>query len=65
VVATTKGSKLLVKLDERLREAEARLLAPLNEKARGTFRASLDALATRINTIDPVDNPCDLADAAQ
>jgi DNA-binding MarR family transcriptional regulator len=64
VVATTKGSKLLVKLDERLREAEARLLAPLDERARRTFRASLDALATRINTIDPVDNPCDLADAA-
>jgi DNA-binding MarR family transcriptional regulator len=65
VVATAKGSKLLVKLDERLREAEAHLLAPLDDKARKAFRAHVGALARRINTVDPVADPCDLADPAQ
>ncbi len=37
VVATDAGIKLLIALDDRLRSAEAQLLAPLDEPARETF----------------------------
>jgi DNA-binding MarR family transcriptional regulator len=62
VVATRQGTELLVTLDHRLRAAEARLLAPLDDGAREAFRAQVRLLATQINVVDPPDNPCDLAD---
>jgi DNA-binding MarR family transcriptional regulator len=62
VVATEKGVELLVTLDARLRAAEAHLLAPLDEEARHLFRAQVQSLATRLNTLDPLDNPCALAE---
>ncbi|MDQ1359786.1 MAG: hypothetical protein QOJ44_163 [Acidimicrobiaceae bacterium] len=64
VVATDKGSELLVSLDHRLREAEAHLLAPLDENERQAFRAQLGVIAARANALDPVEAPCDLADQA-
>src|ERR1700733_6395824 len=39
VVATQQGSELLATLNDRLRAAEARLLAPLDQKSRQSFRA--------------------------
>jgi len=64
VVATDKGSELLVTLDHRLREAEAHLLAPLDDDARETFRSQLRLIAASANALDPVETPCDLADQA-
>jgi DNA-binding MarR family transcriptional regulator len=64
VVATDKGTELLVTLDQRLRLAEAHLLAPLDDDAGETFRLQLRLIAARVNALDPVDSPCDLADQA-
>jgi MarR family transcriptional regulator for hemolysin len=62
VVATRHGTELLATLDHRLRAAEGRLLAPLDEGDREAFRSQLRLLATRINVLDPPDSPCELAD---
>jgi DNA-binding MarR family transcriptional regulator len=62
VVATRRGTELLETLDHRLRAAEARLLAPLDDGAREAFRSQLRLLATQINVVDPPDSPCELAD---
>jgi DNA-binding MarR family transcriptional regulator len=62
VVATEKGVELLVTLDARLRAAESHLLDPLDEAARQLFRAQVQSLATRLNALDPIDNPCALAE---
>jgi DNA-binding MarR family transcriptional regulator len=62
VVATPRGTERLVTLDDRLRTAEARLLAPLDDAAREAFRSQVRLLATQINVVDPPDSPCDLAD---
>ena len=61
VVATPHGTELLATLNDRLREAEAYVLAPLDQEARETFRAQVRALATRIDALDPLDSPCELA----
>jgi MarR family transcriptional regulator for hemolysin len=65
IVATAKGIGLLVTLEERLRAAEAHLLAPLDGDARQTFRSQVERIAARANSLDPVDSPCDLADQAE
>jgi DNA-binding MarR family transcriptional regulator len=62
IVATEHGIDLLVTLDARLREAEAHLLDPLGEESQRLFRAQLRALATRLNALDPLDSPCELAE---
>ncbi|HEX4219857.1 MAG TPA: MarR family transcriptional regulator [Acidimicrobiales bacterium] len=62
IVATALGTKLLVTLEERLRAAEAQLLAPLDADARATFRSHVQLIAARANALDPVDTPCDLAE---
>jgi len=61
VVITEQGVELLATLDERLRAAEAQLLAPLDPKARESFRAGIRLLATQVDGLDPVDNACELA----
>jgi DNA-binding MarR family transcriptional regulator len=61
VVATERGTELLATLDDRLRAAEAQLLAPLEVETGKAFRAQIQLLATRISAIDPLDSPCDLA----
>ncbi len=53
VIATELGVKELVTLDGRLRDAEAHLLASLDDEGRQSFREQLRTLATRINAIDP------------
>jgi DNA-binding MarR family transcriptional regulator len=62
IVATKKGSKLLTSLNDRLRAAEAHLLAPLGGEERDAFRAQVRLLATQLDAMDPPDSPCDLAD---
>jgi DNA-binding MarR family transcriptional regulator len=62
IVATQKGNELLTSLNERLRAAEAHLLAPLGTETRATFRAQVRLLATQLDALDPPDSPCDLAD---
>jgi DNA-binding MarR family transcriptional regulator len=62
LVSTEQGAALLLELDLRLQAAEAKLLAPLDDTSRETFRSQLRVLATRINAFDPVDNPCALAE---
>jgi DNA-binding MarR family transcriptional regulator len=62
VVATEQGTDLLATLNDRLRAAEAHLLAPLDQEARQSFRAQVRLLATRIEDLDPLDDPCELAD---
>jgi DNA-binding MarR family transcriptional regulator len=61
VVATQLGNELLATLNDRLRAAEAQLLAPLDPDTRETFRAQIRLLATRADTLDPLDTPCVLA----
>jgi len=53
IVATARGSELLATLDDRLRDAEANLLAPLDPDARKAFRAQVRLLATRIDAPRP------------
>lgn len=62
IVATDKGTELLIALDRRLQEAEAHLLVSLGEDARQSFRAQIRLIATQANALDPVVNPCELAD---
>lgn len=62
IVATEKGNELLASLNDRLRAAEAHLLAPLEAETRDTFRAQVRLLATQLDALDPPDSLCDLAD---
>jgi DNA-binding MarR family transcriptional regulator len=62
VVATQQGIELLTTLNDRLREAEAYLLAPLDQEACDSFRTQVRVLATRIDGLDPVVSPCELAE---
>jgi DNA-binding MarR family transcriptional regulator len=62
IVATKKGNELLTSLNDRLRAAEAHLLAPLGGEERDAFRAQVRLLATQLDAMDPPDSPCDLAD---
>jgi DNA-binding MarR family transcriptional regulator len=57
IVATQLGLELLATLDDRLRAAEAHLLAPLDLETRATFRAQIRLLATRAEALDPLDSP--------
>jgi DNA-binding MarR family transcriptional regulator len=57
VVATQLGTELLASLNDRLRAAEAHLLAPLDLETRATFRAQVRLLATRAESLDPLDSP--------
>jgi DNA-binding MarR family transcriptional regulator len=61
VVATPAGTKLLVTLDRRLRTVEDHLLVGLDDNGRETFRAQLQLLAAQINALDPLRNPCEVA----
>jgi DNA-binding MarR family transcriptional regulator len=62
IVATDAGNELLTSLNDRLRAAEIHLLGPLGTEASGTFRAQVQLLATQLDALDPLDNPCELAD---
>jgi DNA-binding MarR family transcriptional regulator len=57
IVATRRGTELLATLNDRLRAAEAHLLAPLNPEERETFRAQVRLLATRAEALDSLDSP--------
>jgi DNA-binding MarR family transcriptional regulator len=48
-------------LEERLRQVEAHVLAPLDGAERDTFRSLLQRIANRAGALAPVANPCDLA----
>src|SRR4030081_147327 len=56
IVATRRGTELLATLNDRLRAAEARLLAPLDLETRESFRAQVRLLATRAEALDPLDS---------
>jgi DNA-binding MarR family transcriptional regulator len=58
VVATRRGTELLATLNDRLRAAEADVLAPLDSEARETFRAQVRVLATRADPLAPPNDPC-------
>jgi hypothetical protein len=60
IVATQLGTELLATLDDRLRAAEAHLLAPLGPETRETFRAQVRLLATRADAVEQLDSPRDL-----
>ncbi len=62
IVSTRKGNELLTNLNDRLRAAEAQLLAPLSTETRVIFRAQVRLLATQLDALNPPDSPCDLAD---
>src|ERR1700722_3359687 len=62
IVATEQGNELLASLNDRLRAAEAHLLAPLGTEKNDSFRAQVRLLATQLDAVDPPDSPCDLAD---
>jgi DNA-binding MarR family transcriptional regulator len=61
VVATKLGTELLATLNDRLRAAEAGVLAPLDGEARKIFRAQVRLLAIRADPLAPPNSPCDLA----
>jgi DNA-binding MarR family transcriptional regulator len=61
VVATQLGRERLATLNDRLRAAEAHLLAPLDPETRDSFRAQVRLLATRADAPDPLDSQCDFA----
>jgi DNA-binding MarR family transcriptional regulator len=62
VVATQHGSELLAELHKRLRAAEAFLLTPLDQAASESFRVQVRLLATRLDALDPLESPCELAE---
>jgi DNA-binding MarR family transcriptional regulator len=62
VVATRLGNELLTSLNDRLRRAEAHLLAPLDAETRDAFRAQVRLLATQLDAVEPPTSPCELAD---
>jgi DNA-binding MarR family transcriptional regulator len=62
IVATRRGNELLTSLNDRLRAAEAQLLAPLDAETRDAFRAQVRLIATQLDAVDPPDSPCDLAE---
>ncbi len=57
IVATQLGTELLATLNDRLRAAEAHLLAPLDLETRETFRAQVRLLATRADNLDAPGSP--------
>jgi DNA-binding MarR family transcriptional regulator len=57
IVATQLGTELLATLNDRLRAAEAHLLAPLDLETRETFRAQVRLLATRADDLDAPGSP--------
>jgi hypothetical protein len=57
IVATQLGTELLATLNDRLRAAEAYLLAPLDLETRETFRAQVRLLATRADDLDAPGSP--------
>ncbi len=62
IVATTGGRELLSDLDRRLQAAEQQVLAGLEKESdRGTFRALLRQLASRVRGLDTEPGPCDAA----
>jgi DNA-binding MarR family transcriptional regulator len=58
VVATDRGDKLLAEVTERLRQAEERVLAPLEDGDRKSFRLLLQRLATQAEALDPAPGAC-------
>lgn len=62
VVATAKGAEVLTRLERRLAEAEARLLAPLEERDREDFRGQVRLLAVQANSADPVGSACQIVE---
>jgi DNA-binding MarR family transcriptional regulator len=62
VVATQRGTDLLAELHVRLRAAEAFVLLPLSPEASESFRAQVRLLATRLDALDPLESPCELAE---
>jgi hypothetical protein len=42
--------------------AEANLLAPLEQEARESIRGQVRLLATRLDALDPLESPCELAE---
>ncbi len=59
---TEQGLSTFRSLDARLRQVEARVLAPLDEAERGTFRSLLLRIATRADTLAPVAHDCELVE---
>jgi DNA-binding MarR family transcriptional regulator len=62
IIATDKGHIHLAELRKRLRLAEDHVLAALGEPERDTFRELVRRLATHVNALDPVSNPCELVE---
>ena len=59
VVATDHGRTVLDDLDKRFARAEQHILGGLPPEDRAAFRALLTALATHVNSVDPVATACD------
>ena len=64
IVVSERGVALLADLDERLRDVEARLLSALDDDERAAFRSLLRRVAAHLDAVDPVVDPCTLADGA-
>jgi len=58
IVATREGEERLLTLRSRLDDVEARLLAPLDEPDRESFRKMVQLLATRIDSLQIPLAPC-------
>jgi DNA-binding MarR family transcriptional regulator len=61
VAATEHGQAVLDQVDSRLHEAEAHVLAGLDEADRGLLRSLLQRLAAHVNELDPVASTCSAA----
>ena len=58
IVATREGEERLLTLRSRLDDVEARLLTPLDEPDRESFRKMVQLLATRIDSLQIPLAPC-------
>lgn len=62
IVATAEGERAFHELERRVRDAEDGLLGALDAAERDTFRKLLWRVACDVHDIDPVSDPCDVAE---
>jgi DNA-binding MarR family transcriptional regulator len=63
IAPTEKATEVLCDYERRLRATEDEVLGILDESERESFRTLLQRLALKANTVDPLHNACELAEA--
>ncbi|GAA3809694.1 hypothetical protein GCM10022226_32560 [Sphaerisporangium flaviroseum] len=62
IIATDKGHALVADLQRQLRRVEDHVLSALGEPERDAFRDLVRRLATQVDRVDPVGDPCQIVE---